>query len=441
MKRSEQILDVELSNAILLSLQGDFDHPKTPPLQVAATDRLSLADEIYGLSVFWARAKEIFPFWKHRTMDWDQLFRDHLSELVASGPLELADYYDFLQTFAASLGEGHTYVRFPAEIQKQWRYPSLQLDPLVVNGDIGMVVSSGELPRGTQLIEVDGIPVRQMVERVASMTSASTPQDRFAKVADTLLRRNQGDSVSVKAILPDGSMVSWRGVAEHIPQPRKYEMQKFDDGIVYVALPHFQTAEIASSFHDAFPNFDGIRGIVLDLRRNSGGNSGNGYEILKRLISEPVSPYHVRVPVNAPVLGSWGMAARFWLAPRDQHGIYPNYDLPSFGGPVVVMASACTYSAAEDFIVAFKAAKRGAVVGQPTGGSTGQSVYFPLPGGGTGQIVGVWDIDAAGNEFVGAGIAPDIHVTPELIDYSGNRDRALDTALATIRSDISQQGG
>ncbi|MHB1630427.1 MAG: hypothetical protein ACYCVB_19000 [Bacilli bacterium] len=80
-------------------------------------------------------------------------------------------------------------------------------------------------------------------------------------------------------------------------------------------------------------------------------------------------------------------------------------------------------------------------MGQPTGGSTGQPVYFPLPGGGTGQIVGVWDVDADGNEFVGVGIAPDIHVTPELIDYSENRDRALDTALAIIRSDISQQGG
>ena len=441
MKGSEPILDVELSNAILLSLQGDFDHPQTPPVLAAATDRLSLADEIYGLSVFWARAKEIFPFWERRPVDWDQLFRDHLSELVASGPLGLADYYGFLQTFAASLGEGHTYVRFPTKIQKQWRHPSLQLDPLIINGDISMVVSSGELPRGTQLIEIDGIPVWQMVERVASMTSASTPQDRFAKVADTLLRRNQGGSVSVKAILPDGSMVSWRGVAEHMPQQRKYEMQKYDDGIVCVTLPHFQTAEIAASFHNAFPDFVGIKGIVLDLRRNAGGNSGHGYEILKRLISEPVSPFHVRVPVNAPILGSWGMAERFWLAPQDQYGIHSNYDLPSFAGPVVVMAAARTYSAAEDFIVAFQAAKRGMVVGQPTGGSTGQSVYFPLPGGGTGQIVGVWDVDAAGKEFVGVGIAPDFHVTPELTDYSENRDRALDTALAIIRSDISQQGG
>lgn len=50
--------------------------------------------------------------------------------------------------------------------------------------------------------------------------------------------------------------------------------------------------------------------------------------------------------------------------------------------PVVLLTSAGTYSAAEDFAVAFDAAKRGTIIGETTGGSTGQPLMFKLPGGG-----------------------------------------------------------
>lgn len=53
---------------------------------------------------------------------------------------------------------------------------------------------------------------------------------------------------------------------------------------------------------------------------------------------------------------------------------------------MIVLTSARTYSAAEDFVVAFDAMKRGTIVGEPTGGSTGQPLLFVLPGGGTGRV-------------------------------------------------------
>jgi hypothetical protein len=53
---------------------------------------------------------------------------------------------------------------------------------------------------------------------------------------------------------------------------------------------------------------------------------------------------------------------------------------------VLVLTSARTYSAAEDFVVAFDAMQRGRIVGEATGGSTGQPLLFDLPGGGKARI-------------------------------------------------------
>ena len=52
------------------------------------------------------------------------------------------------------------------------------------------------------------------------------------------------------------------------------------------------------------------------------------------------------------------------------------------GMPVVLLTSARTFSAAEDFSVVFAQAKRGKIVAEATGRSTGQPYTFKLPGAG-----------------------------------------------------------
>jgi hypothetical protein len=56
-------------------------------------------------------------------------------------------------------------------------------------------------------------------------------------------------------------------------------------------------------------------------------------------------------------------------------------DVQPFLKPIVVLSSPRTFSAAEDFLVAFKPLKRGLIVGEPSGGSTGQPLIISLPGG------------------------------------------------------------
>ena len=108
-----------------------------------------------------------------------------------------------------------------------------------------------------------------------------------------------------------------------------------------------------------------------------------------------------------------------------------------YTGPVVVLTSPRTFSAAEDFMVAYSAMKRGLIIGEPTGGSTGQPLYFTLPGGGGAVVCTKRDKFPDGREFVGRGIQPDKLVRPTIEDFRAGRDTVLEAALKELKSNPS----
>jgi carboxyl-terminal processing protease len=99
----------------------------------------------------------------------------------------------------------------------------------------------------------------------------------------------------------------------------------------------------------------------------------------------------------------------------------------------VLLVGPRTFSAGEDFTVAFDAMRRGKIVGEPTGGSTGQPLFFTLPGGGSARVCTKRDSYPDGREFVGRGIQPHIVVHPTVSDFRAGRDTVLEAALRELQ--------
>lgn len=91
-----------------------------------------------------------------------------------------------------------------------------------------------------------------------------------------------------------------------------------------------------------------------------------------------------------------------------------------------------TFSAAEDFVVAFNAVKRGVTVGEATGGSTGQPLMMRLPGGGGARICIKRDLTPDGHEFVGIGLTPDVAAHQSVEALRAGRDAVLERALRVL---------
>jgi carboxyl-terminal processing protease len=77
--------------------------------------------------------------------------------------------------------------------------------------------------------------------------------------------------------------------------------------------------------------------------------------------------------------------------------------------------------------------KRGIVVRQATGGSSGQTLTFPLPGGGSARICVKRDLWPDGSRFVGVGTKPDVEVSLTVASVRNGTDPVLEAANARLR--------
>ena len=129
---------------------------------------------------------------------------------------------------------------------------------------------------------------------------------------------------------------------------------------------------------------------------------------------------------------SWNYPQEWYMQTPDP--LTPVRDKEIYQKPIVLLVNALTFSSAENFCVTFKGAKRGKIIGTPTGGSTGNPIFIDLGFGIGCRICTKYELDAEGNEFIGYGIQPDIVVEEDIESFLKNRDNVLEKAIKILKS-------
>lgn len=391
---------------------------------------------VQGLAAFWAEARVSFAYWDNvPDLDWDAAFRQYLPRVrAAADPLE---YYAVLKEFASLLRDGHTHVLLPLWLAADTGAPAVHLYP--VEGQ-PVVVGGADLPRGTLVTSVNGAAAAELIAERVAREPGSTDHDRLARVVSGLLDGPRDSMVKVGVRLPNGEGTSvelarhvrgdWTTRLMHGSAGGLVEREDLGEGRVLVRINSWQDPQVVPDFHQIFPDFAGIRCLIVDLRHNRGGNSGNGDKVLARLIDRPALGVANEMPMYAGVLHAWGLPQPLLSSPADP--LQPDPDRPRYLGPIAVLTSFYTYSASENFCATFRNSGRGPLAGEPTGGSTGQPVMFPLPGGGVGTVCTKRDTFPDGTIFVGKGIQPDVPAAPTIQGVAAGRDEVLEAALAAL---------
>jgi C-terminal processing protease CtpA/Prc len=173
--------------------------------------------------------------------------------------------------------------------------------------------------------------------------------------------------------------------------------------------------------------------LIVDVRRNGGGNTSYGFPILRALAQR-----------HFALSSSWVLASSGFWRTRGFGGVEMRLPVDSvppdtaahYPGAVALLVGPLTYSAAEDFAAAWRGIGRGPIIGEPTGGSTGQPVFFPLPGGGMARVRTKHDVGPGGLEFDGLGIQPDVVVRRTVAELQAGRDEVLEAAVRVIRGAV-----
>jgi carboxyl-terminal processing protease len=406
---------------------------------------LDAALRVAGLSRFWSAAREGFVWFDQVPgLDWDRAYLDFIPQVLEAPDIET--YWRTLMRFAALLGDGHTSVSPPEELHPRlFARPPLRTALLgqdVVVMAIGSpLVSARGLDVGDRVLSVDGEDVHAYVARaVAPWISASTPQDLAVRSYDFHLLAGPAErAVTLEVEKADGTRLALRLPREgygRIESPPTETFRLREDGIAVLVTRQFGSDAAERLFAANLAAILEAPGLVLDLRGNGGGATAHGWDLLTWLSDEPLegtSSRHrvgdalerARAGRETPV--RWReLAGEPWARARARR----------YEGPVAMLVDARTYSAAEDTAAAFRLMRRGPIIGETTGGSTGQPLFLDLPGGGVARICVKRDTWPDGSDFVGVGIAPDIEVRTTLADVRAGRDPVLERALAYLREAV-----
>jgi len=416
----------------------------SPGFASAYSDSLSEDQRVAGLSRLWSEAKFSFAnFDRVPDLDWDALYLETLPR-VRAAPDTYA-YYRELQAFLARLQDGHsTLVLRSTSIRDRFQaragLSTAYMEGRVFVRDVfDPALRAAGIKRGWELLTIDGEPVSVYAEReLRPYTSASTPQDLHSQMYERSLLQGAldrplsigfSDPRGKEHVVKVGRMPSKEYKAAR-KEPPPFEWELLPGNVALVTLRSFSDNTAADQFEAAFARISRADAIIFDLRDNGGGNSNVGYRILSLLTDRPFQTSAWRTPDYRPALRAWSISTPDFNAGA---GEWPHDGKRHYAKPVLVLTSARTYSAAEDFVVAFDAMRRGRIVGELTGGSTGSPMMFNLPGGMVALICTKRDTYPDGKEFVGVGIAPQVEVHPTVEDYRSGRDTVLDTAMRLAR--------
>ena len=403
---------------------------------------LPVEEKVAGLSKLWSEAKYNFVFfYRMKDLDWDRLYLAYLPKVMATK--STLEYYYALAEFCAKLGDGHSGVNYPRELNRLLGWPAITTRLLEKRVFVDAVrdpaLKDRGVERGMEITAIDGLPVRDYgMKHVAPTRAVSTPQDLEVRTFENALlggviekpvalTLRSADAREVTVSLPRLSQAE----ANKLPRQewKRFEYRLLPGNIAYVALRTFGTNEINRDWEAVYPEIRKSDALILDVRDNGGGSSGIGWEILGYLTDKPFKSTQWRTRLYRPAFRAWGNAEQ-WFEGGSNSLYARSGDV--YTKPVVVLIGPHTYSAAEDFAAVFDAMNRGRLVGEPTGGSTGQPLGFSLPGGGSARICTKHDRYADGKEFVGVGIQPGVPVQPTIADFRAGRDTVLDAAVREL---------
>ncbi len=194
------------------------------------------------------------------------------------------------------------------------------------------------------------------------------------------------------------------------------DVKTLDDNIGYIAFNGFvDPSYVMKTFNEGMESFMDARGVIIDLRGNSGGLGAMAMGMAGWLIAE-----------KSQFLGT--------LRTRDNElKLMVQPRATTYDGPLVVLVDGLSGSASEFLAGGLQELGRACIVGSPTKGEALPGQFTTLPNGDVFLYATANFVSSGGKTLEGVGVIPDIEVHLTRKALLQGRDPALEAAIAWIR--------
>jgi carboxyl-terminal processing protease len=297
---------------------------------------------------------------------------------------------------------------------------SLNLGMTIAEGYIARIQEHGPAERaglkaGMKILSINGIPMSDESQRLVAM-SMSSGKDSTIIASDGRKR-------------PDAYIIHPVKGSRDFPPSGEMLRGRFG----YVEVTAFGGTEAAakrytdqlSSIVRSLDNSRGLKGWIVDLRLNGGGNMYPMIAGLGALFGDgDLGSFHG--PAQSV---TWGYYAGEAKAGNEAFAKVPKpYTLKHAGAPIVVLIDKYTASSGEAVAVSFKGMPNVVFIGEPTRGLTSGNEVHTLSDGAILLLCEGFDADRTGKVYSGP-IAPDVRAATNWWQYRTNNDGGLKAGL------------
>lgn len=441
-----------------------FVSPDPRLLDVAASGLLSRRQAAFDIDALVYALSEIHPdmFSVCRQADFMRAVREAKASLPDS--LGILELYRRAAPLVSLLGDGHTALGFPFDrvFTKSLKRIPLSFDVADRHTLLCTRSLDSVIPRGARILSVNGRTADEMLASALPYVSGERESFRISQLsymfgaffqmlyaADTYTVRylQAGSRQPREATFP---AMTWDELRPRMPASAPADARPYSfridraRGLALLDFRAFRDARGMKTFADSLFRTlreEGIRHLVIDIRRNGGGDSSVGDVLLRYLAPEPFTQMERalvrRSPLVLRLLGNPGLEpglAFFEQSPESYHRPLTEAE-GRFDGKVYLLTSPYTFSSAASFAWTFRMTGAGLIVGRETGGmnvSYGDYLRYRLPVSGLQCAISYkrfWQFRASEDDIHGA--LPDLDVPA---------DEALEAAYRLIRKD-KRRGG
>ena len=399
----------------------------------AAPAGMSLADRAFRASRVYAAALTYFAHWPDapEPAAIDSAYRTYLETILARG--DRTTFTRASMRFLETFRNAHT-LFFDSVLAKDGSRLPFDARPV---GGRWVVTASGipALRPGDVLGTIDGRPFEDSFRELRPMISASTeqwaPRAIFVRLPG-LAPYTHLLPERFELGLADGRRVAVDRLAMPDLPIGETEGRWLEPGkLACVRVPSFFGPAFEKRAIELVREYKDAPALILDVRSNGGGSTPS--DLTNALMNRPRRWWTESTPASLPFFrlragqGQWeyqpfGRPELLWRSPVAE----PAAD--AYQGRLALLVDGGCLSSCEDLVMPFKDNGRALVVGETTGGSSGQPYVLDL-GDGMLVLVGAKrETFPDGSRFEGVGIRPDVEVAPSLDDIRAGRDVALEEA-------------